>query len=190
MAAKQDFLGECNTQKVTIEDFQQQFCVRCINPECSRSKAGDSKFERRVSSWEDWLFNQTPKMNPQDPRYEEIRSKRFMVIGEPLEVHGSSWVDPRDLSEGKESGPAVIEPAPSPTHPEPMEPAPEPTPKLKSPGLVNTPTSPKRMIGAPVTPAADPKVTPDPWAPKQKTEGEKIVGPGARVRFGSGVTRS
>ena len=187
MADKQDFLGECNTQKVTLEDFRQQFCIRCLNPECIRSQAGSSKFEQRVITWEDRLFKQVPKMHIQDPRYEKIRAQKFRMVdtGAPLEV-GGSWVDPLDLDEGTSPPEPAEPPTPVPTPP----PTPAPTPKLKSAGLVNTPSIPKRMIaGAPVSPTTVSKVTPDPWAPKQKSAGEKIVAPGARVRFGSGVSK-
>ena len=99
MAGKQDFLGECNSQKVSPEDFRQQFCIRCLNPECSRSQSGSSLFEQRVATWEDRLFNQAPKMNMQDPRYEKIRAQKFrsLDLSARPEIHGgSSWVDPRE----------------------------------------------------------------------------------------------
>jgi hypothetical protein len=108
-----------------------------------------------------------------------------------LEVHGS-WVDPRDLDEepptpAPTSVPTTTTPTttPTPSAPEPST----PTPRLKSAGLMNTPSTPKRMVGSPVTPTTVPKVTPDPWAPKKKSDGGTIVAPGARVRFGSGVSK-
>lgn len=104
---KSDQLGVCNDQGVPLEDFQLQFCDRCLFEECSRSKHGTSKFEHRIGTWHDRLFDNVPQLSPDDPRFEGIQAKRFREFNPrgPYEVR-SSWADPRDLTESSEPEPA------------------------------------------------------------------------------------
>lgn len=205
---RRDLLRECNDKDVPLEDFSRQFCVRCLQPECSRSLVGKSKFEQRVSGWEDKLFKQPPRMDLSDPRYEIIRGKRFQEVqtGPVLEIGRGPWQDPRDLAEPKAAAPAlkpaasVAPPSPSAepvqdveeegpaTDPTPPEAKAEETPATPSatPPARNTPFRQGQMIAGANAPA--PKTNPvyDPWAaPKpSQADGLQVVKPGARIKLG------
>lgn len=196
----QDFLGkECALQGLSIQEFQEAFCSRCLNKDCGRSIAGKSKFEQRVNSWEERLFTEVPRMAPNDPRFEGIHAQKFITLGKdrPYEVQ-SAWVDPRDLEEPPEIAkpapvaPEIVKPAPEIVKPEPVPPEivkpaavePSPPPPVRQPGRVlNTPLQQGQMLDGPKKPAK-PR---DPWEPPPtKTEDDgKIVEPGSRFRFGN-----
>src|ERR1051325_467081 len=118
MSDRRDFLSVCNDQGVPLPDFQAWFCVRCVQPECSRSRAG-GLFETRVATWEDRLFKNPPRMPKDDPLYSTIAARRFIDIDPTRipEVNGRlDWVDPRGLEEPKEPSPkprAARKPKPS-----------------------------------------------------------------------------
>src|SRR5690606_19815310 len=100
---RRDYLPVCNDKGVPLPEFQATFCVRCVQPECSRSRAG-GLFESRVASWEDRLFKNPPRMSKSDPLHAAIAAKRFIEIdvGRVPEVGGrSDWIDPRSLEEPK-----------------------------------------------------------------------------------------
>lgn len=217
MADRRDELKACNDQGIPLEDFKLAFCDRCLNPECTRSVAGQSRFEQRVSTWYERLFKAPDRLNEADPRFTQIRAKRFIDVdpGPIPEVgRSSAWIDPRDLVA------AAPEPQPEPeveaveldealsppqVTPQPVEttPAPEPeqepeVPPQPSPGrppagFMNTPTPrPQTLDGskkAPTKPAQPVFVDPwEPQTPKPVEEGVQVVQPGARFRFGgSGV---
>ena len=98
MAPRRDLMGECNEQGLPFDVFASSWCSRCLNLECTRSIAGKSKFEARVSNWEERLFLKPPVMPVDDPRFAKITAQRFITIdvGRVPEVN-SSWVDPLDL---------------------------------------------------------------------------------------------
>jgi hypothetical protein len=188
---KQDYLRLCNEHEVPFADFEAQFCSRCLQRECGRSQHGKSSFEQRIMTWEERLFNDVPRMDSHDPRYESFQAKKFLSIdpGPPLEVGSSAWVDPRDLVEPSpkaqaaevpvpELKPEVAQPVVEPPAEKP-EPSPAPVP-LAPPPLMNTSSRPGLMIG-PAKPAA-PAV--DPWEPKVSAPTGTVVKPGARVRMG------
>lgn len=181
---KQDYLSECNDQRVPLEDFRQQFCVRCLQTECSRSLAGVSKFEQRVHSWEERLYTQVPRLDPQDPRYPSLANQKFISIdvSRTPEIR-SDWVDPLTTQ--------VTEPAPSQvaSTPTPVEPSDAPTPQKPSTNaprhmvLANAPSQSGKMLG----PVVAPQPKRDPWATPEKPDGVVVL-PGARVKLGgSGV---
>ena len=114
MAERRDYLGECNEHSVPLAQFQEQFCSRCVQPECSRSLHGTTKFDRRVASWRERLFTQVPHMSQEDPRFPLIAGKQFKMIQVAQKVPevGSSWIEPNSLdSEG---------PAPAPVREVPL----------------------------------------------------------------------
>jgi hypothetical protein len=213
MAHRLDFLKECNDQQVPLEDFRLQFCARCVQPECTRSTHGTSKFDQRVTTWEQRLFTEVPRMESSDPRFEGIQGKMFKMFSLPVQQAGakSDWMDPRDLVEptpqphvDPPAEPEEEEPIP-PTEPEfpevPESPsAPPPVaavstqPPVKattsklSPAILrmNTPSQSGRMLAG--NPAPTPK---DPWAgpaapanAKPNEGGVVIVKRGATVRLG------
>jgi hypothetical protein len=189
-----DLLRECNDRQAPLDEFQQGFCGRCINPECSRSLYGQSRFDVRVNTWEDRLFTNTPRMDSTDPRYNEFAGKKFLTLdtGRTPEIRGA-WVDPRDVP-ADASVPAavsvVVPPEPRiievPAVEEPMP----PTTPARNPARVpthlllsNTPAPRGVMVGQPPPEAA----ARDPWAPPEAPK-DPVVAVGSRVKMGgSGV---
>lgn len=191
MESKRDLLKVCNDHAVPPEDFRQQFCIRCIQPECTRSQAGTSLFEKRIVTWKERLFTNPPRMTEEDPRYKIIRGKQFLSLDmkDVPEIGGrSSWVDPRDLDSEPHSSKiieveATVEPVETlvvPTTPDiPLE-------HTVASKLMNTLVKKNVMVGGKVLP--QPTVVPvsDPWAGKTVAKpGEKVVKPGSKIRFGA-----
>lgn len=208
MAERRDYLAECNSEGVAIPDFEAAFCARCLQPECQRSRFGQSRFEKRTSNWKTRLFEAVPRMDDSDPRIIQLRTKRFIEVptGRIPEV-GSGWRDPRDLvdeplpiatppvssvppravAEEPEEAP-VSEPPPAMAPPIPA-PSPISPPAVSEAPLatrpLNTPRQQGQMLGgrAPVAPK-----TQDAWAvTPTETKGLPVVRPGTRIKMGSGV---
>lgn len=197
MAERRDYLPVCNDQGVPLPDFQAMFCVRCVQPECSRSRSGGI-FETRVSSWEERLFKNPPRLPKSDPLHAALAAKRFIEIdvGRVPEVGGKSdWVDPRSLDEPEPP------PTPRPRKPkatkaesprEPGETKEPPVTRVEGPPPPRTPlnsafrqgavlgdspakaSKPKDQWAAPVT-AKPPAGAADPPIP--------VVQVGAKIRF-------
>lgn len=205
MKRRVDLYGECNQEGAPVDHFTAECCMRCINPECTRSTYGQSKFDIRVNTWHDRLFANPSTMSPDDPRFSLISAQKFLAINQPLTVH-SGWVDPRDLEKAaaiptevaKVVEPAVTqEPVKSGTVAEPptlpsvalpsvaLPPIPTPEPKRPpSPNLAftNTQTKSGQMLkGAPSpsTPSWD-----APSIGTSETEGVRVVKPGTKIRIG------
>lgn len=190
MAEKQDHLATCNELGVPIRDFEMQFCARCLQVECTRSQHGKSRFEQRIGTWRERLFEEVPRMNDADPRMKDIRAKRFIDIDTgPIPEIGErhEWRDPRDLDAATESAQTVVEVPPT-TSVVSTTPEPSPSPSVVpvATQLMNTSTQPGRMLGGR---KLKPKDDADPWAVKpQETQGLQVVKPGARIKIGgSGV---
>lgn len=203
MAERRDFLSVCNDQGVPLPDFQATFCVRCVQPECSRSKAG-GLFESRVATWQDRLFVNPPRMPADDPLYASISAKKFrdMEVGRTPEVGrglsgASVWVDPLALDEAPREPKPLPRPAsrnsvPSTVDAEAaaevsLQTTPEP-PRAKPELPTNSPFAQGTMIGG----AAAPKPT-DPWALAPPLESSPssgaaapVVSAGAKIRFRTG----
>jgi len=193
VAEKHDFLSVCNDHGVPVRDFEAQFCFRCLQPECTRSLSGKSRFERRVDTWEDQFFNHVPRMSEADPRFVQLRAKKFIEIERgPVPEIGRAvraWIDPRDLDAAPESPHSTEDSPPVP----PAEVAEEEsstlteTPLSQSPPppvLMNTPFRQGQMLRG-SKPAAPPR---DPWAAKPKEPEIPKVRPGAKIKLGgSGV---
>lgn len=191
MPERRDFLAVCNDQGVPLEDFQATFCVRCVQPQCSRSRAG-GLFETRVATWEERLFRAPPRMPKDDPLYGRIAAQRFIEIerGTVPEVKGpSEWLDPRAVAEEPVPavGPRPVKGPPPAVASVPSEPA-APRPVMTAP--LNTPFAQGAMLeGAP--PEAPRPV--DAWAPAVDTiettpdlPAAPIVKAGAKIKFRSG----
>jgi hypothetical protein len=188
---KRDWLTTCNEFNVPSQDFEAQFCARCFQHECSRSLHGKSKFEERVSTWEERLFLNVPKMDEGDPRAADIQAKKFVSVdaGPVPEVGRSAWLDPRDLTDEVPELPPEVAPV-APEVPKVDDPQPKPQifkegPTPMTPARMNTPNRPGQMIGGREKPQKPAMV--DPWQPKRSPEtqeGETVVQPGARIRFG------
>jgi hypothetical protein len=81
---KSDFLKECLsdiTQQaksaIPIDQFMTEYCVFCLNNQCSRSGSSNMAFERRAKNWESNLFINVPRVSDSDPSYDSIRSKWY-----------------------------------------------------------------------------------------------------------------
>ena len=178
---KRDQYKECSDQNIPVEDFRLQFCSRCVQPECTRSQHGKSKFDQRVTTWESRLFVDVPRMALTDPRFQSFQAKKFSEIdtGRVPEVQG--WVDPRDLE--PETPMEAVEPVSEPQEPEPDK-VEKAAPSSQEPAMGQTPNRRGQMLGGKKTPAKKPSEKSDPWAPKKTPEG-KVVKPGAKIRLGN-----
>lgn len=188
MPERRDYLPVCNDHGVPLTEFQQTFCVRCVQPECSRSQAGGI-FQTRVVTWQDRLFENPPRMRKDDPLYAAISAKRFMEIdGGAVPEFGAKqeWVDPRAVEEPKPTPKPRKAKAP-PAKPEArVEPSKVERPTLQRQAGLNTPFQQGAMLEGPA--AALPKKPADPWAapvtstPARSTPAN-LVKPGARIKF-------
>jgi hypothetical protein len=175
---RQDFLGsQCELGGLSIPDFQEAFCSRCSQPECSRSMYGKTRFDQRVQNWHARLFA-APTMNPADPRFKVITSQKFMSIDVSGPAHVSSaWLDPNEVEEPKSIVVSAALDAP------PVEPVVEVLAPRRVLPVVNTPFQNGMMIG-PSTPAP----AKDPWAAPVAPERPKetVVAPGGKIKLGGG----
>lgn len=202
MPVRRDFLKECHSQLVTqakqhlpLEDFGAAYCDRCFQPECSRSTHGKTRFDQRVSTWEERLFLRVPRMDQSDPRFEEIASKEFHPVQESLVVHG--WGDQEEMAPKRDILPeppqevTVEVPDVEPVVQAPyFQPTSTPSSISRETLLLNTNVDSEQYLpGAPrpATQSDTPKKRIDSWgAPEQGTPSEVVVTAGATVRFGSG----
>jgi len=211
---RRDLLQECDEKKVPLQEILQGWCPRCVNPGCTRSQWGKSKFEDRVIHWEERLFLNPAKLDPSDPRFSLISAKNFLTIapgtpGAPT----SEWVDPRHTRTEPlmVQVPAIVQPVPAPYTPPVVVEAPKAAPEvvvvtptevpaivapvtpavvqkapIASPVLQNTTVKPQQMIDG--GPRSSQTSVLDPWAPKPSlsNSGERIVEPGAKIKLGGG----
>jgi len=211
MTKKLDFLGECNNQAVPLEDFRLAFCVRCFQQDCTRSQFGTSKFEARVTTWEDRLFK-APQLQKTDPRFPLIAAKRFMSLNSGPAPSVRAWIDPQTLDVSPPAvqvspvlvgvTPPVQELLGKPRQEPPPEPQKEPEKEQPQPNSLVIPVSrepePEGLLGKPRlnTPYAGPRIldnrpenqppAKDSWAaPSPVKSGERVVKPGAKVKIGS-----
>lgn len=184
MPFRSDLLKVCNDQGVSEEDFRLAFCDRCQQTECTRSRLGDSKFERRTSSWYETLFSNVPRLDPQDPRYVEISAKNFLTIdpGPVPEIRtSSSWDEPSPPVSVPQQDPTPTSEHIYTTITKPMVVGVGPGQVQELPQL-NTPSLGFQRIGsAPPVPAPPPSPTTPVPAPQHQ---EVVLKPGARVRIG------
>lgn len=137
---RRDQLAECNTDRQPLDEFQAGWCGRCVNPECTRSLYGQTRFDLRVNSWEERLFRNPPRMDPSDPRYRDIAGKRFLTVDVGPAPEIRSWVDP-------------LQAAPEPTG---MVVVPTPTPIPKPAPLPETAPVSLEVVGNPEPPSPPP----------------------------------
>lgn len=184
MAVKKlDYFKECNNHGVPIEDFQMQFCSRCLQPECIRSQQGRSKFDQRVTTWESRLFSDVPRMSEADPRFELLQAKKFVQVQvDTSRAYGvQGWLDPLDVKESPkpEAPKDDAEACPLRCSSDPEESVPPATEARAK----NTPNRRGQLLGGKKVVRSDPKTVSDPWESKKPSEG-KVVQPGAKIRFG------
>lgn len=200
MTERRDYLPVCNDHGVPLPDFQATFCIRCVQPECSRSQQG-GLFETRVATWEERLFKSPPRMPREDPLYTTIAAKRFVEIdpGRIPEISGgkSEWMDPLAVTDAE---PAARKPRPAPARRgadveatvSEAEPQAEPSrlEPLPMRPLLNTPFAQGAMIGGAPAPAPSTAKPVDPWASVMPPasgpvlEAVPVVKTGARIKIG------
>lgn len=184
---RKDYLGECNEFRLPLAEFQETFCQRCSQPECTRSLYGTSLFDRRVSTWHERLFSAVPRMDSSDPRFSEIATKKFILVDPSPPYEVASWVEPSQEGVKVEvTGPGTSK-EPSEEVQEDQVPQVHPTqepPRVLGLGGLNTPNHGGKFIGG-GPPAAPPPPPPprDPWAAPTAPKGE-VVKKGAIIRLG------
>ena len=166
MTSRKDYLGrECELGGLPIAEFQEQFCSKCVQPECTRSRHGKSKFDQRVTNWEERLFLNPARMDQEDSRFAAISGQKFLSL-EGIQTSGSQseWIDPNEV----EKPSAIIVP-------KAVE-----QPKRQLP-MMNTPFQNGAMIGGKGPPQKGPLT--DPWAAPEPAK-DPIVKPGTRIKLG------
>lgn len=142
----QDFLKECMSDpalvqgQVPMDEFNRAFCIRCVQKECSRAGLNGSLFARRTATWKENLFDKPPRADEADPKYQGIRSKRFLQVSTDvveLRKNGVNYeVQTREMPEipaalRKDTPePPALDPTPPPPAPIPEPPTPVPVPEL------------------------------------------------------------
>ena len=194
-----DLYGECNLEGAPVDVWTAECCMKCVNPRCTRSAFGTSKFEIRTSTWYERLFSETPKMDPKDERYEGIAAKHFTPVNPEIVVN-SDWSDPKESQPSPKDPPLpqkLLEPEPEPepakTEPEPVKPEPKPVeprpvePKEKgrlSGDLAGTNTPLKQ--GQMIKPGQS-QPTSDTWdAPVSPVDPSnvRVIKPGEKIKLG------
>lgn len=170
-----DLYGECNVNQAPMDVFSSECCARCVNPDCTRSTFGTSRFEKRVNSWHERLFTEVPRMSRDDERYGKIAAQQFQFINPALTVC-SGWSEEVPVTE---PAPVVVPVAPvaeTPPIAAPMEPAlvSEEKPAVPPSSSRQRPTNTPLVHGQMVQP---PGVRTNPSSPA-------IVPPGARIKLG------
>lgn len=164
---KYDFLKECMSdvssalgKVVPINDFNQTFCIVCINKECTRSRSNNLLFEQRAINWKTTLFRDIPRASEDDPRYADIRSKNFVPVSPELNI---ATPEPDNIPENTFDKTEIIqqkmgiefkseEPEPEPEleldkpNPPPVPPEPTPPPPQIQPDTGNTPFTQGTML--------------------------------------------
>ena len=202
MAQRRDFLKECHSQVVSqvkeplpLTEFGSAYCVRCLQPECSRSTHGVSKFDQRVATWKERLFLEVPRMDPNDPLYKSISSKDFQPVQESLVVLGwgetDSIPEPRDVTP-EPSQEVVISEVLEEKAPY-FQPVSNQASISRETLLLNTNVESEQYLPGAPRPSGSSNSTKkmiDSWgAPEQSTPSEVIVTAGAKIQFGSGVLK-
>lgn len=168
---------------MALDVFQETWCARCLNQDCTRSIAGKSRFEARINSWEERLFLNPLRMAPDDPRFPKIAAQRFMMINPGRTPEVSGWTDPLDPVQPE---PQMVAEQPIPeTHlpllgtPRQLEP-----PARAQTALQNAPDQSGTVLLAPPS-----SIRLDPWAaPEPLAPGEVLISSGSTVKLrGSGV---
>jgi len=75
--AKRDWLRECNDQNVPPQEFNQIFCVRCRNPECSRAGYAGSLWTNRITTQVERLLENPLFADLSMPKYAKVNALDF-----------------------------------------------------------------------------------------------------------------
>jgi len=162
---EQDFLAECNDQRVPPKEFESIFCVRCRNPQCVRAGWKGSTFEERVSTQVDRLLINPVQARPEDTRFDPVRAMHFVEVAAAIVLRrrADPWAGPgvhlaepdpstatlpavedavTRLAEARGKRPTAVTVEVEPElYPEP-EPTPAPLPQERPPAPVAPPPAP------------------------------------------------
>lgn len=152
-----------------MDAFQKEFCIYCLNKDCSRSGGSNMLFERRATNWYKDLFESPLRLDENDEKARKIisiwtpppkfESEPVIVKKEP-----ESIVIPEEVKTDKVENPPEFHEESveiNPIPPAPTQPAPIPVKKA-----TNTPFSNPGYVGG-----------------KPEVE-EKIMEPGGTFTFG------
>lgn len=117
-----DFLKECMSdieKPIPLDTFNVVWCRLCGRRECVRAGLNSSVFDVRTRNWRDNLFLKVPRAEDNDPRYSNIRAKKFLPLAPSSEV----WTN----------AVAVVSPDPDPQPPDPAGPGLPDPPEEESP---------------------------------------------------------
>lgn len=148
-----------------MDAFNMAWCRVCARRECTRAGLNNSVFDQRARNWKDTLFRKVPRAEDGDPRYANIRAKKFLPLVSAAEIRTppNPISEPVPQADPDEEAPDTDPNPEAPVEPAPVEPPPEPTGPLPETSVfpVNTPFQQGSMIGGrepppPVPPPAAP----------------------------------
>lgn len=116
-----DFLRECmnDAQNPPLDQFQRNWCTVCANRECERAGMNNSAFDRRAKNWKSLLFDNVPRADPDDPSYDNIRSRVFLPSGQKAAevkvfIPGTPVAEPPEAPMPRPAAFVSRQPAPAP----------------------------------------------------------------------------
>ncbi len=158
-----DYLRDCmnDVGNPPIDAMNRNFCLVCANRGCERAGMNQSAFDKRVKNWRETLFTNVPRAAPDDPAYDNIRSRAFSPLGPPPAPRTTVFVpgapvgtpvrvpmaQPAAFTRRDEAPPEMTAPAidPPALDVDPPQPATTVTPRVAPPG--NTPFEQGIMLG-------------------------------------------
>ena len=158
----QDFLRECMSDpalvqsQVPIDEFCKAYCVRCVQKECARAGLNSSLLARRAVTWKTNLFDNPPRAEENDPKYQSIRAKKFLQTTHEVVELRNNGVNyevqthemPEALRKNTPEAPTLGPPPPVFAAPPPPAPVQAP-PELEEPAQA-APSAPEpRRVDAP-----------------------------------------
>jgi len=187
---KDDFLKVCMSDPalvsgpMPIDLFNKSYCIVCSQLACARSRANTMAFSDRAQNWKKNLFDNPPRADDNDPRYANIRAKKFLDLHKEASEAGPGAARyevqvPTDISTESQLPQTPVY-SQTPVTP-PVSP-PE-APELEPPGPIIPPPNPN----PPAKPVFDLNNTPFQQGTiiSSKPEKEIIIEPGASFTFGS-----
>ncbi len=127
-----DFLKDCmsDVQNPPLDQFQRNWCLVCANRECERAGMNQSAFDHRAKNWKSILFDNVPRAAPDDPKYDNVRSKLFLPSGArateaKVFVPGTPVAEPPEPARPRPAAFVKAQPPPSPEQEAVAPPVPE-----------------------------------------------------------------
>ncbi len=75
-----DYLRECmeSVGNPPIDAMTKNWCLHCAERGCERAGAKKLSFDGRVATWRERLFLNVPRADEEDPRYDNVRGRKFL----------------------------------------------------------------------------------------------------------------